>query len=73
MDPEINVPYGPHRIQKISTVTVPRALLSEVGLEPGSSVHWALNPDIPGTLILIPSRQLERVMEGLIESLRGAG
>ncbi len=70
VDPDIDVLYGPHRIQKINTVTVPRELQRAIGVEPGRSVHWALNPDLPGTLLLIPSNQIERSMTAILDELR---
>ena len=70
MDPAIDVFYGPNPIQKSGTVTVPRELLREVGLEVGDKVQWALNPDIPGTLILIPSKLLGLSMEAVLDAVR---
>lgn len=71
MDPSVDVFYGPNPLQKSGTVTVPRELLREVGLEVGDKVEWSLNPDIPGTLILIPSKLLSRSMEGMLDVIRG--
>jgi len=71
VDPAIDVFYGPNPLQKSGTVTVPRELLREVGLEVGDKVQWALNPDIPGTLILIPSNLLGRSMEAMLDVIRG--
>jgi hypothetical protein len=64
--------HGPHPVQKSGTVTVPRELLREVGLDFGDRVHWILNPDLPGTLVLVPSAMLERAMPGLVDALRGS-
>ena len=73
MDSSLNVFYGPNPIQKTGTVTVPRELLREIGVEPGRDrVHWALNPDIEGTLILIPAALQARAMEGAFKALRRA-
>jgi hypothetical protein len=33
------------------------------------SVHWILNPALPGTLVLVPSKMLARVMPDLLEAL----
>ncbi|MDQ6783014.1 MAG: hypothetical protein M3063_06160 [Actinomycetota bacterium] len=70
MDPAADVVYGPNPVQKSGTVTVPRDLMREVGLEHGDRVHWALNPDIPGTLVLVPSTLLARSMTEVFQSLR---
>ena len=65
--------YGPNPIQKTGSVTVPRELMSELGLELGDRVHWALNPELPGTLLLIPSKMVARSMADLLDSLRNVG
>lgn len=70
MDPSVDVLYGPVPVQKTGTVTVPKPLLDEIGVAPGEKVHWLLNPDIPGTLILIPAGMVARVTPGLVELLR---
>ncbi len=58
-------------MQKTGTVTVPRQLLREIGVEGGEDhVHWALNPDVPGTLLLIPAKLVARAMPGTLEALR---
>ena len=73
MDPAADTLYGPYPIQKIGTVTVPRGLLQEIGIDRGSEVHWALNPDLPGTLILIPKGMIAGAMPGIIAALKGTG
>ena len=70
MDPGVDVLYGPNPLQKSGTVTIPRELLREVGLEFGDKVHWVLNPDIPGTLVLIPSKLLGRSMDAVLAGIR---
>ena len=73
MDPSVDVFYGPNPLQKSGTVTVPRELLREVGLESGDKVHWALNRNIPGTLILVPSALVGRAMDDVLDALRRSG
>jgi antitoxin component of MazEF toxin-antitoxin module len=70
VDPGVDVLYGPNPLQKSGTVTIPRELLREVGLEFGDKVHWVLNPDIPGTLVLIPSMLLGRSMDEVLKAIR---
>lgn len=71
MDAALDVPHGPHRCQKNGTVTVPQRLLREVGVEPGEDeVHWMLNPDLPGTLLLVPSAMVARAVPKLVDELR---
>jgi len=72
VDPSIDVLYGPNPVQKTGTVTVPKPLLAEIGVEPGEKVHWFLNPDIPGTLVLVPASVVARVTPGLVDLLRQA-
>ena len=73
MDTSADVLYGPNPVQKTGTVTVPRELLREVGLEAGGRVHWALNPDMPGTLLLIPADMMARAMPAALDALRQQG
>ena len=73
MDIAVDVPYGPHPLQKIGTVTVPRELTDAIGLQRGEKVHWALNPHMPGTLVLIPSAQVGRVMGEILGAIVAAG
>jgi antitoxin component of MazEF toxin-antitoxin module len=70
VDSEVDVLYGPNPVQKTGTVTVPRELLREIGVESGDRVHWALNSDIPGTLVLIPSRLVARAMDDTLAAIR---
>lgn len=71
MDPSTDVLYGPNPVQKTGTVTVPRELLREIGVEPGEHrVPWALNPDLPGTVLLIPAVMVARAMPEVLDALR---
>jgi hypothetical protein len=70
VDASADVLYGPNPLQKSGTVTVPRGLLREIGVEIGDDVHWMLNPDIPGTLVLIPAAMVSRTMPDLVKLLR---
>ncbi len=72
VDPSADVLYGPNPVQKTGTVTVPKQLLDEIGVAPGERVHWLLNPDIPGTLLLIPASVVARVTPGLVDLLRNS-
>lgn len=71
VDPSLDITYGPNPVQKTGTVTVPRDLLREIGVEGGRDrVLWALNPDLPGTLVLIPAELFGRAMPGVIDALK---
>jgi hypothetical protein len=73
VDPGTDVLYGPNPLQKSGTVSVPRELLREVGLDTGDRVHWTLSREVPGALILVPSKMVERIMPAVIEALRHTG
>jgi hypothetical protein len=73
VDTTIDTPHGPHPIQKSGSVTVPVDLQIAIGLEKGQKVFWILNPDMPGTLVLIPASIMSRAMPGLVEDLRTLG
>ena len=73
VDTEVDLLYGPHAVQRIGTVTVPKDLLRAMGLNAGSRVHWALNPHLPGTLVLIPSAQVARAMEEILKEIGRVG
>jgi hypothetical protein len=74
VDPALDVPYGPHPVNgKSGTITLPAPLRSILGLELGGEAHWFLNPDIPGTVILIPSRDVARVTSELLSRIRDSG
>jgi len=72
VDAAVDVSYGPNPVQKTGTVTVPKPLLREIGVESGDKVHWMLNPDVPGTLLLIPAKLMARVSPELVNLLRAA-
>ncbi|MDA8044715.1 MAG: hypothetical protein M0Z30_05685 [Actinomycetota bacterium] len=69
MDPDLDVLYGPSPIQKTGTVSIPRELLRESGMDPGDRVHWALNPDLPGTLLVIPAKMVARTMPAILREI----
>jgi hypothetical protein len=74
VDPDLDVTYGPHPVQaKSGTITVPSDLLREIGMEKGDKAHWALNPDIPGTLVFIPTKNLARITSEILQRLRELG
>ena len=71
MDSWLESLVGPNPVQATGTVTIPRELLRAVGVEPGRDrVHWALNQDIPGTLIMIPAVLVARAMPDVTKALK---
>jgi hypothetical protein len=69
VDPDLDVLYGPSPIQKTGTVSIPRELLRESGMDLGDRVHWALNPDLPGTLLVIPAKMVARAMPAILREI----
>lgn len=66
----MDIPHGPRAILAKGQVTLPKELLDKVELAVGDQVYVALNPDVAGTLVLVPALMLERVFPDVIELLR---
>lgn len=73
MDASIDTPHGPRTIQKTGNVSIPKDLQAEVGIGPGKQIHWILNPDMLGTLVLVPSTMMNLAMPELMRRLREVG
>lgn len=73
VDPSRDVLYGPYPIQKNGTITVPVALLAELGMDKGHDAQWLLNPHLPGTLVLVPNRMVARIMGEVVRALGEVG
>jgi hypothetical protein len=74
VDPQVDVLYGPRPVQKTGNVSIPRELLAAIGVEPGvDRVHLALNPSLPGSLVLIPASQVARTMDEILKSIGDGG
>jgi antitoxin component of MazEF toxin-antitoxin module len=50
----VHSPYGPHRVGQNRQIALPADLMKLVRLEPGDQVYLQVNPELPGTLIVIP-------------------
>jgi antitoxin component of MazEF toxin-antitoxin module len=50
----VHAPYGPHRIGQNRQVALPADLMKLVDLQPGDQVYLQVNPDVEGTLVVIP-------------------
>lgn len=55
------IPDGPRKIQERHQVTLPAEQLALLGLGPGDEVWVALNPDRPGTLVILTQTVMEDV------------
>lgn len=48
------VPSGPRKIAAKNQISIPSEYLAEIGVRVGDDVFIAVNPDRPGTLVIIP-------------------
>lgn len=48
------MPSGPRKVAPKHQVSLPAEMLAEIGVAVGDSVFVAINPDRPGTLVVIP-------------------
>jgi antitoxin component of MazEF toxin-antitoxin module len=56
-------PHGPHRIGQNRQVALPADLMKSVDLRPGDSVYLQANPDVRGTLLVVPMELATRWFE----------
>jgi antitoxin component of MazEF toxin-antitoxin module len=61
---------GPRKFSGRHQVSIPADLMDAVGLTDEDSLFVALNPAIPGTLLLIPGAMIERVHADLLDLLK---
>jgi hypothetical protein len=73
VDEEVGALDGPHRVQSNGNIGIPKLLREAIGLEAGNSCHWMLNPHVPGTLLLIPSKQVARASEEIVSGITEKG
>lgn len=57
------LPDGPRRIAPKRQVSLPEPLLQALGLSVGDDVWIAINPDRPGTLVVIPRQLMREIFE----------
>jgi hypothetical protein len=70
VDPSLESLHGPIHLQSNGTLTIPAALRRELGLDDDQGqVHMCLNPSLPGTLILLPSRLVSRAMPEILKAI----
>lgn len=56
-------PRGPHRIGQNRQVAIPADLMKMVDLRPGDEVYLQINPDLEGTLLVVPAEVATRWFE----------
>lgn len=48
------LPSGPRKVTPKNQVSIPGELLDAIGAEVGDEVFFVLNPDRPGTILILP-------------------
>lgn len=61
VDGDAIVPSGPRKIGAKNQVSVPGELLTAIGAEVGDDVFFVLNPDRPGTILIMPRALMAEV------------
>ncbi len=54
VDGDAIVPSGPRKVAPKNQVSVPADLLEAIGVHVGDDVFFVLNPDRPGTILILP-------------------
>jgi bifunctional DNA-binding transcriptional regulator/antitoxin component of YhaV-PrlF toxin-antitoxin module len=54
-------PHGPRKVGAKGQITLPEELLTAIGAGTGANVWVTLNPDRPGTLVIIPQALMMEV------------
>lgn len=57
------VPSGPRRIAAKNQISLPTEYLGVIGTGVGDDLFVAVNPDRPGTLVLIPRPLMAQIFE----------
>jgi bifunctional DNA-binding transcriptional regulator/antitoxin component of YhaV-PrlF toxin-antitoxin module len=56
------VPSGPRKVLPKKQLTIPGELLEAIGVHQGDRVFLMLNPDKPGTIVVIPEPLMAEVV-----------
>ena len=57
------VPTGPRKVTAKNQVSIPDDLLKAIGVLEGESIWVMLNPDRPGTLVVMPREVMRAVIQ----------
>jgi len=57
------VPTGPRKVTAKNQVSIPDDLLKAIGVHEGESIWVMLNPDRPGTLVVMSREVMRAVIE----------
>lgn len=61
MDDTPIVPIGPRKVAPKNQVSIPAELLGAMGIVVGDDVFFVLNPDRPGTVVMMPRSVMAEV------------
>jgi bifunctional DNA-binding transcriptional regulator/antitoxin component of YhaV-PrlF toxin-antitoxin module len=61
VDADAFVPSGPRKIGAKNQVSIPGELLEAIGSNAGDDLFFVLNPDRPGTILILPRRLMAEV------------
>ena len=50
----VDTPYGPHKLTGKRQLALPKELADRLHLDIGDRIYFLENPDIPGTILIIP-------------------
>lgn len=56
------MPSGPRKVLPKNQVTVPGELLEAIGVRQGERIFLMLNPDKPGTIVIIPEPLMAEII-----------
>jgi len=57
----MTIPHGPRPLSAQGQISLPKELISAIGLRPGDSALFVIeNDDPPGTLLLVPAEMAEK-------------
>lgn len=59
----VDTPYGPHKVTGNRQIAIPKDLADRLHLRRGDQVYFMHNPDLPGTLLVIPVELLTTWLE----------
>lgn len=56
------LPYGPRRVAAKNQISLPTELMVAIGVSIGENVFLMMNPDRPGTLVLLTQAAMTEVV-----------
>jgi hypothetical protein len=69
----MDTPYGPHKLTGKRQLALPKELADKLRLEVGDRIYFLENPDLPGTILVIPIELMSTwIARGRAVSTHGA-